>query len=72
MPVDQLASHKRMRACLVGILDLDPTGVARRIEEMDREIAHLEALLGGGTPSGSETGVEPATQVPLSAFVKVA
>ena len=43
---DDLQGHKRMRACLEGIRHLDPDGVAKRIAEFDREIAHLETLLG--------------------------
>lgn len=42
---DELDAHRRMRACLVGILHLDPTGVAARIAEMDVVITRLEASL---------------------------
>ena len=46
MSNDDLAACRRMRACLVGIMDLDPEGVKVRIAEMDREIARLETTLG--------------------------
>jgi hypothetical protein len=48
MSYQDLEACRRMRACLAGILDLDPDGVATRLAEMDREIARLEALLGCG------------------------
>ena len=72
MSVDQLASHKRMRACLVGILDLDPAGVGRRIEEIDREIAYLEALLGPGAARAEVSCAAAGADLPLGSGVKAA
>ena len=46
MPTDELAACRRMRACLAGIMDLDPAGVTARLADMDREIARLEHLFG--------------------------
>ncbi len=45
MSENDLAACRRMRACLAGIIDLDPEGVKIRLAEMDREIARLEELL---------------------------
>jgi hypothetical protein len=56
---DQLAAHRRMRACLAGILDLDPPGVSARIAELDREISHLEQVLGAATPADRDAATAP-------------
>lgn len=42
---EQLAMLRRMRASLVGILELDPEAVATRIVETDWEIDRLTALV---------------------------
>ena len=59
MPTDELAAFRRMRACLAGIMDLDPAGVTARLADMDREIARLEHLF-GQTANGSaaDGGIE--------------
>jgi len=54
MSQDDLAACRRMRACLAGIVDLDPEGVTIRLAEMDREIARLQALIGHDAPESRE------------------
>ena len=54
MSDNDLAACRRMRACLAGIMDLDPEGVRTRLAEMDREIARLELLLGQSAADGRE------------------
>ena len=54
MSNDDLAACRRMRACLAGIVDLDPEGVRTRLAEMDHEIARLELLLGQGAADRRE------------------
>ena len=49
MTRDELDAHRRMRACLEGIVDLDPPGVTLRMAELDALIAEGE----GGAPTGS-------------------
>jgi hypothetical protein len=71
MSHEDLAACRRMRACLVGIADLDPDGVAARIVDMDREIARLEALLGAGRPD-SEHPAARIEVIPIGTVVRVA
>jgi hypothetical protein len=69
MSRDDLAACRRMRACLAGIMDLDPEGVAVRLAEMDREIERLEALFGlEPTPNDSRR----LEVIPIGASVRAA
>ncbi|NNM72590.1 hypothetical protein [Enterovirga aerilata] len=71
MSRDDLAAFRRMRACLAGIVDLDPEGVPQRLAELDREIERLERLLGDEPEpgSGQRTRLEV---IPIGAPVKAA
>jgi hypothetical protein len=71
MSHEDLAACRRMRACLVGIADLDPEGVAARLVDMDREIARLEALLGAGRPDG-ENRAGRIEVIPIGTAVRAA
>ena len=55
---DVLASHRRMRASLLAIRDLDPPGIMVRIAEMDAEIARLTALLDISQPERDVSRLE--------------
>ena len=71
MSHDDLAACRRMRACLAGIVDLDPEGVKVRLAEMDREIARLEALLGHGAREAEEPR-RRIEVIPIGGLVKAA
>jgi hypothetical protein len=71
MSHEDLAACRRMRACLVGIADLDPKGVAARIADMDREIARLEALLGAGRLEADHKPA-PIEIIPIGTAVRAA
>lgn len=62
---DEIAAHRRMRACLVGIAHLDPPGVAARIAEMDGVIARLEASLAEQGSSASTARARRIEVVPI-------
>ena len=69
MSREDLAACRRMRACLLGIIDLDPEGVKARLTDLDRDIQHLEQLL-GGRPNGPAA---PRLEViPIGASVRAA
>ena len=69
MSHEDLAACRRMRASLMGIVDLDPVGVKARIAEMDEAIARLETALGVGTPSTEKPRIEV---IPIGAAVRAA
>ncbi|MDB5559950.1 MAG: hypothetical protein JWQ36_2884 [Enterovirga sp.] len=73
MSHEDLAACRRMRACLLGIADLDPEGVKARIAEMDREIARLEQVLAPADPWGrTAPGQNRIEVIPVGAAVRAA
>ena len=56
MVQDEIDAHCRMRACLAGILDLDPAGIGARLVEMDREIARPARRLRRRTSAAAGEG----------------
>ena len=69
MSHNDLEACRRMRACLAGIIDLDPEGVAARLAEMDREIERLEKLLGSQARPADPRRLEV---IPIGAAVRAA
>lgn len=68
---EDLAACRRMRACLLGIRDLDPEGVDARLSDLDREIGRLQELLAGGT-GGAGQSRRRLEVIPIGASVRAA